>query len=114
LPSYRSSDEEELNEINRRSTPKDDLIKEGEGYSGSNSSDESDGASNGIAIPGARLRLLQKEHSFIYRKTLRLSSDQIVSIFITQILLILKEFINFGDLTCKIFIPGKLAAERRC
>lgn len=79
LPMYRSSDEEELHEIARQSVPKDDIIKEGGGYSGSNSSDESDGAnSNGIAIPGApRLRLLGKD-SIVYKKTLRLSSDQIV------------------------------------
>jgi len=80
LPSYRSSDDEELHEIGRQSGAKDDLVKEGEGYSGSNSSDESDGAnSNGIAIPGARLRLLEKDQSIFYRKTLRLSSDQIVN-----------------------------------
>jgi phosphatidate phosphatase LPIN len=78
---YRSSDDEELTEIAGQSVPKDDIIKEAEGYSGSNSSDESDGAnSNGIAIPGApRLRLLGKENSLVYKKTLRLSSDQIVS-----------------------------------
>jgi hypothetical protein len=74
---YRGSDDEELTEIAGQSVPKEDIIKEAGGYSGSNSSDESD--SNGIAIPGApRLRLLGKE-SLIYKKTLRLSSDQIVS-----------------------------------
>lgn len=75
---YRGSDDEELTEIAGRSVPKENIIKEAGGYSGSNSSDESD--SNGIAIPGApRLRLLGKENSLIYKKTLRLSSDQIVS-----------------------------------
>ncbi|XP_059480533.1 phosphatidate phosphatase LPIN3 isoform X4 [Neocloeon triangulifer] len=85
LPSYRSSDEEELNEIAAKSALKEDTItKEGEGYSGSNSSDESDGASsaNRIAIPGARLRL-DKENK-VYRKTLRLSSDQIASLQLNE------------------------------
>ncbi|CAB3371054.1 Hypothetical predicted protein [Cloeon dipterum] len=81
LPSYRSSDEEELNEIAAKSALKEDAInKEGEGYSGSNSSDESDSSApaNRIAIPHARLRLDSKNK--IYRKTLRLSSDQIASL----------------------------------
>jgi hypothetical protein len=55
-------------------------IKEG-GYSGSNSSDESDSGqskSHGVKLPMQRRSYY--ENTEMYRKTLRLSSDQIVSI----------------------------------
>ena len=80
---YRSSDEDELAELaNVGRMIKNDHIKEGEGYSGSNSSDESEtGGSGGISIPGARLRRYEDGGFRSYRKTLRLSSEQIVSVF---------------------------------
>jgi hypothetical protein len=100
---YRSSDDEELTEIAGQSVPKDDIIKEAGGYSGSNSSDESD--SNGIAIPGApRLRLLGKDNSIVYRKTLRLSSDQIV-----RSSWIFDQVVDFV-----VCVSGKSAIERGC
>ena len=55
-------------------------VKE-EGYSGSNSSDDSDGGrakSQPVKLPIQRRSYY--EHTEKYRKTLRLSSDQIVSV----------------------------------
>jgi hypothetical protein len=80
---YRSSDEDELAELTAQSQTKDIIshIKEGEGYSGSNSSDESEtGTTRSINIPGARMRLFE-EGEIAYRKTLRLSSEQIVGLY---------------------------------
>jgi hypothetical protein len=72
LGEFRRDDEDEL-----REPIKEVIVKEGEGYSGSNSSDESDTAV-GISIPGSRKRMFE-DKDVMYRKTLRLSSDQIVS-----------------------------------
>ncbi|KAF4513935.1 UNVERIFIED_CONTAM: hypothetical protein B566_EDAN018306 [Ephemera danica] len=84
---YRSSDEDELAELTAEARGKDmtSHIKEGEGYSGSNSSDESEtGTTRGINIPGARLRLFEVEGEVAYRKSLRLSSEQIGSLMLKE------------------------------